>query len=72
MQQIARERGGKCLSDSYVNSMTKLLWECSEGHLWEARPGDVKNGKTWCPECHKNKKIQKQDHVQSQFSFEEN
>ncbi len=51
MQQIAVERGGKCLSDSYVNGKTKLLWECAEGHQWETKPNDVKNQGSWCPKC---------------------
>ncbi|MDE2097664.1 MAG: hypothetical protein KGL39_10485 [Patescibacteria group bacterium] len=32
MKAIAKERGGECLSDVYVNSYTKLLWKCSDGH----------------------------------------
>jgi len=28
MQQIATERGGECLSSTYVNSHTKLQWRC--------------------------------------------
>jgi len=50
MQSIAIDRGGKCLSDEYVNSHTKLLWECSEGHQWEAIPTNIISGK-WCPIC---------------------
>ncbi len=51
MQNVANERGGKCLSDTYVNSQTKLQWECGEGHQWEATPNKVKSGR-WCPECY--------------------
>jgi hypothetical protein len=50
MRKIAEERGGKCLSDGYINRKSKLLWECSEGHRWEAQPGSIKFGQ-WCPEC---------------------
>jgi L-rhamnose mutarotase len=50
MQKIAMTRGGKCLSDVYVNSQTKLLWECIEGHQWEATPNKIKSGR-WCPNC---------------------
>jgi len=50
MQRIANERGGKCLSDTYVNNQTKLLLECAEGHQWEAAPNSIKNG-SWCPHC---------------------
>ncbi|MGB2930068.1 MAG: hypothetical protein WBB70_14285, partial [Desulfobacterales bacterium] len=55
MQNIAKNRGGKCLSIKYVDSKTHLLWECSEGHQWLALPNNVKRG-TWCPKCRKRKK----------------
>jgi thiol-disulfide isomerase/thioredoxin len=47
MHQLAKERGGRCLSEKYINNQTKLLWECSEGHRWKATP---RQGK-WCPYC---------------------
>jgi len=50
MQEIAEKRKGKCLSNTYVDANTKLLWQCRNGHTWEATPGHVKNG-TWCPIC---------------------
>lgn len=54
MQEIAIERGGKCLSEMYINSHTKLLWECKEGHQWEAKPCDIKNSNKWCPICNES------------------
>jgi len=56
MIDIANRRGGKCLSDKYVNSQTKLKWECKFGHQWEAKPADIK-AKTWCPICGGTKKL---------------
>lgn len=50
MHQLAKHHGGKCLSKEYVNVNTKLLWECEQGHQWEARPSDIKRGQ-WCPYC---------------------
>jgi hypothetical protein len=50
MHRIAKERDGRCLSDTYVNTKTKLLWECIEGHQWDAIPGSIKRG-SWCPHC---------------------
>jgi len=50
MRSIAEERGGKCLSDTYVNIQTKLMWECEEGHQWKAIPSSIKSG-NWCPHC---------------------
>jgi len=56
MQKISRSRGGTCLSTDYINNRTKLQWECKKGHIWLARPADVKNGK-WCPDCAGVKKL---------------
>jgi len=50
MNRIANERGGKCLSSQYINSRTKLKWQCKNGHTWEAIPDNVKRG-SWCPVC---------------------
>jgi len=50
MQKIAESHGGECLSAEYMDSKTKLLWKCTKGHTWEARPANVKNG-SWCPYC---------------------
>jgi len=50
MRRIAKERGGKCISDIYVNNRTKLLWECANGYQWETTPTSVKRG-SWCPHC---------------------
>ncbi|UCG68447.1 MAG: hypothetical protein JSV09_11615, partial [Thermoplasmata archaeon] len=55
MQDIAKSRGGKCLSKKYINSLTKLKWMCGEGHVWEAIPSSIKQG-TWCPVCNNAKK----------------
>lgn len=53
MQELAKEKGGKCLSEKYVNDSTKLEWECENGHRWMATPHGIKIGGTWCPECYK-------------------
>ncbi|MFJ7313498.1 hypothetical protein ACIQVE_12140 [Pseudomonas sp. NPDC098747] len=50
MQEIATQRGGLCLSESYVDSANALLWECGQGHRWEAVPASVKH-RSWCPVC---------------------
>src|ERR1017187_8588264 len=54
-QGIAIKRGGKCLSKEYINSNTKLEWQCAKGHIWKAKPGNVNAG-TWCPFCKDNAK----------------
>lgn len=51
MQQIASDRGGKCLTKRYTgNNKTHLHWECSKGHTWRAIPNSIKRGR-WCPVC---------------------
>jgi hypothetical protein len=50
MRELAESKGGKCLSETYVNSQTKLKWKCDEGHTWEAIPNSIKRGR-WCPFC---------------------
>ena len=50
MNKFAQKKGGRCLSKKYVNPITKLEWECVEGHQWEAVPNNVLRGR-WCPHC---------------------
>jgi hypothetical protein len=57
MQQLAKKRGGKCLSDTYVNVHTKLLWECARGHRWKAIPTNIRHRRRWCPYCAGNIKL---------------
>lgn len=51
MQELAAKRGGRCLSSKYINSQTKLHWECKHGHVFEASPSHIKTSKSWCPIC---------------------
>ncbi|MED5618253.1 hypothetical protein [Ideonella sp. BN130291] len=50
MRQAAHERGGRCLSDRYVNVSTKIRWECHKGHTWESAYNNIRQGH-WCPAC---------------------
>ena len=50
MQQIAQSKDGQCLSEHYLNTSTKLLWQCDKGHKWKATPQSVESG-SWCPVC---------------------
>ena len=56
MNIVARKHGGKCLSKKYVDTDTKLEWQCAKGHRWKRIPYSVKNKGTWCPVCKANKK----------------
>ena len=50
-QEIAKQRGGVCLSNAYKQNKAPLIWRCSEGHEWKANLDSVKNSKSWCPAC---------------------
>jgi len=50
LKLITAEKGGLCLSTAYVNSKTKLLFRCSEGHEWESIPSNILKGH-WCRIC---------------------
>ena len=54
-QKIAQERGGECLSATCKSAHEKLLWKCAQEHTWLARAATVKNNKSWCPTCVKQK-----------------
>lgn len=51
MRELARAKGGECLSDSYQGQDVKLRWRCAMGHEWNAAPGHIRNQGCWCPKC---------------------
>ncbi len=55
-KDIAYSRGGECLSDSYIDCNSRLLWRCNKDHQWYATLSHVKNDNTWCPYCSKYKR----------------
>lgn len=57
-ESIALVRGGRCLSELYVNARSLLHWQCSWGHRWFAALSDIKNKETWCPYCSAGKSEQ--------------
>jgi hypothetical protein len=56
MRTLAIARGGVCMSTEYVSSKTKLIWQCEQGHRWQALPTSVVQG-TWCPICARNQPL---------------
>ena len=54
MRRLASDKGGWCLSEEYINQLTKLTWKCSEGHIWGTIPKHIRKG-TWCPICSRKK-----------------
>lgn len=61
MEVIAKQRGGHCLSEEYVNANSNLKWQCKKGHIWETKPAHVKNNNSWCPYCYGNRKATIED-----------
>ncbi len=60
MQELARVRGGSCLSADYKGNHGPLKWQCSKLHIWQAAPADVQGTQrkkgSWCPTCAGRKK----------------
>lgn len=51
LKKIAEINGGKCLSDKYVDTDTKLKWSCKNNHIWEATANGIYYSGTWCGRC---------------------
>ena len=47
---LANSRGFKCLDADVLDAKTKLWWQCSEGHRWQADYNKIQQGRG-CPEC---------------------
>jgi len=50
-QDIAKERGGECLSKTYNNQKQKLKFKCENGHIFKKDASAIKNTPQWCPVC---------------------
>lgn len=48
--EIAKEKGGHCITRIYVNSKTPMEWECAKGHRWWQKPKYIRTN--WCKECY--------------------
>src|SRR5262249_9150215 len=59
MQQIAAQRGGRCLSTEYVNNAIPLQWRCAEHHTWWAAPVHIR--RNWCAVCARCQKLELKD-----------
>jgi hypothetical protein len=49
-KELARAKGGECLSDQYDGIFGKLSWRCKHGHEWEAPAKSIQDGR-WCRKC---------------------
>ena len=45
-----KSKGGSCDTTNYINSTSKIPWECAEGHKWIASASMLRNN-TWCQVC---------------------
>lgn len=50
IQADAARRGGRCVSETYVDSLTLMEWECAVGHRWRAVAHSIRQGH-WCKKC---------------------
>ncbi|WP_235012137.1 zinc-ribbon domain-containing protein [Caballeronia catudaia] len=50
LREIAKSRGGECLSTEVNHSSEKLEWKCHLAHVWKALPHNINKGR-WCPNC---------------------
>jgi hypothetical protein len=51
LQEVARERGGECISKKFTGSKDLLKWRCSKGHIWKASTTSIYYNGTWCKKC---------------------
>jgi hypothetical protein len=65
MQELANQRGGKCLSTEFITSRANLKWRCEEGHEWEGRADGIIYSGKWCPVCGR-RRVSK---AQTRFEF---
>src|SRR5438309_1411105 len=53
IRELAIKMGGKLISETYINSHEKLLWECGKGHIFDNTRSRVSRGK-WCRFCNES------------------
>lgn len=54
LQEHAKKKGGRLLSEKYTKLGVSLRWQCSVGHFWSASAKTVLDDSRWCPECRGN------------------
>ncbi|MHA1104358.1 MAG: hypothetical protein ACTSPN_01420 [Promethearchaeota archaeon] len=51
VKEIAKKKGGKCLSTTIKNAKSKIQLECTEGHKFSTTYNSLVYSNTWCPDC---------------------
>lgn len=54
VQALAEERGGKLLSEVYIDRITKMEFVCNLNHRWFTTYATIQSG-SWCPVCRKSR-----------------
>lgn len=47
----AKQMDGKFLSEDYIGPHEKYIWQCHDGHEWEATWYQIQKKESWCPQC---------------------
>ena len=65
IKEMAKSKGGQCLSNVYDNYRTDMDFKCSNGHIFKLKYDNFKKG-TWCKQCtsEKNEKIKNKNYKQ--------
>ena len=50
-EEYATSRGGKVLSQTYIDTSVPMEWECAEGHVWKNNFGKMRSQSQWCKKC---------------------
>jgi len=50
MQDEAKKHDGECISPWYINCRYPIMFRCKRGHVFRAKPFNVRAG-CFCPEC---------------------
>lgn len=62
-QRTAKKRGGLCLSKTYINARTPMIWQCGTcHHIWKSGWHSIKIGR-WCRKCSMKRAGDKKRHT---------
>lgn len=51
LQDFAKSKNGKCLSNHYITGKSKYTWQCDKEHVWITTWESLKHAGSWCPYC---------------------
>jgi hypothetical protein len=55
VQELAKDNGGICLTETYSGMDGRYVFQCENGHEWSAVAAKIQIGQ-WCPECYNDNK----------------